>query len=55
MSENAQLKVHSGTDIPIIFVSKVSVIKPRREMAEKMISSLLQNEKFLQTLQENET
>ena len=54
MSENAQLEASYRTDIPVIFVSRGNAVKSRQAMAEELISGLLQNEKFLRTLQEKE-
>lgn len=53
MSENMKLKKANDSDIPVILIPKSGSTKARQKMVEELISGLLQNEDFLQALQEN--
>ena len=53
MSESAKPKGYNNPDIPVIFIPKNGSTKARQRMVEELIIGLLQNEDFLQTLQEN--
>ena len=53
MSKIKRPEADCHTDIPVIFVPKMDAVKPREEVAEKLMCGLLQDERFLQMLQEN--
>ena len=53
MSKIERIEADYHTHIPVIFAPKVDAVKSRQEVAEKMMCCLLQDEKFLQMLQEN--